>query len=111
MTMKNFSRYSKLTGVVIKSEKVPKALVNLISFAKIWSFTNEAEMQRALERSTTDEIQAFVQACEDNLPALNNYCLKKHHPIPIPDEIVMFQIMYTNFFEARSELWLRQQSK
>jgi hypothetical protein len=109
--MKKSSLYSKLSGVVIKSEKVPKALVNLIPFAEKWSFTNEAEMQRVLERSTTDEIKAFVQACEKSLSALDKYCFKKRHPIPIPDEIVLFQIMYNNFLEARSQLWLRQQSK
>ena len=62
---------------------------------------------RELEGSSLGEIDSFVSACQSKEDHLNRFCFDTEHGLPVPDEAVLMQILYRNFLEARSELWMR----
>lgn len=102
------SLYSKLPGVSIEAKSLPPKLRSLLPFALRWSYSSDNELERQLKRATAQDLQAFVTACESLQPALEDYVFKKRRQVPIPDEIVVFQIMYQNFLSARSQVAARE---
>ena len=97
----NVKLYIELPGVTIREEKVPEDLRNLIPQAKAWCFLNERTIYEHLERTSLLSVLSFVDDCQRNLPALENFCFDTQHPTPIPHEVAMFQIMYNAFQAAR----------
>lgn len=102
------SSYIDLPGVVIRPEKVPAELRPLLKFGKGWAMHTDSLTEKNLARRPTAEIAEFVQACEAHLSMFEEFSIDGPMQNPMPDEVVLLQILHRNYLEARSELDLRR---
>lgn len=102
------SLYLSLPEVRLNNAKIPPALRELIPYLSQWTLTSDGDLQHKLKTATSEDLQQFVQTCEKLQEKFENYIFKNTKKVPIPDERVAFEILYRNFLEARSQLWLLQ---
>jgi hypothetical protein len=93
--------YVELPGVSVNEENVPPSLRKLLPHARKWSFLNERFTYEHLEHTPMSEVVRFVNDCKNNLGELEKLCFDVEHPTPIPDEVVILQMMYNSFQAAR----------
>lgn len=105
--LKKPTKYTDRPGVAISEQRVPAKLRPLLSFAKEWCFEGDTAVYRHLENTGEALIREFVSQCDARQASLERFCFDTTHPTPMPDEAVVFQIMYHNFMTARSFLLLK----
>jgi hypothetical protein len=87
-------RYAELPGVTLRLEVIPPPLIPLLEDAKKWAIVGETGIERAISKASLEDMEALVARAKP----LEEKAWKFAHEsigsrqIPIPDEVVLFQI-------------------
>jgi len=100
-------RYCDLPNVNLDCSRIPVSLQPLYEVACRWGITCEEESYRWIEVCDKQTIQSFLTDFSRVLPYVESYIFDTVHPTPVPDEVVLFQMTYRVFMEAKYSLALR----
>ena len=95
------SRYAEAEGVRIDPARVPEELRSLIPLAKQWAIGDDVERDRYERSVSREERKAFVETVGPKMKTVEAFCAKHRDEIPVPDEVVLFDMMS----ETYEELW------
>jgi hypothetical protein len=95
------SRYAECEGVAIDPGRVPEDLRAVVEIARRWAIGDDVERQAFLASVTPEERRAFVDLVGPRLEAIEAYCSSLRQEVPIPDEVVLLDMMTEAFAEAR----------
>lgn len=96
------SRYADIEGVCIDDRKVPEHLRHLITFAKHWSIGDDVERADVMWLTPYEELKAFVLAVRPFRNEIWEWCSRHHAEIPVPDEVILFDMMSEAAAEAEA---------
>lgn len=95
-------RYSDYPDVVIDESNVPEPFRPLIPYAKLWSIGDDVVRGEIMENTPPEDLDAFVRAVSPHLDALWEWTQSFHgQEVPIPDEVVIFEMVGEPCEEAR----------
>ena len=95
------TRYADSEGVEIDEVKVPESLRPLIPFAKKWAISDDSERTTFQENIGFEEKKKFVDLVWPLMDEIEAYCSQLENEVPVPDEVVLFQMM----MEATTEVY------
>jgi len=96
------SRYAESDGVIVDANRVPEELRAVLEVARRWGIGDDLERQAFLESVSAEERQAFVDLVEPRLETIEAYCSSLRQEIPVPDEVVLLDMMTEAFSEAQA---------
>ena len=96
------SRYADIPEVSIDPEKLPKSLRELLPFAKEWAISDDLERDRFAQSKSPEEKRVFINAVWPRMPQIESYCSEYRDEVPVPDEVVLFDML----MEAAAEVHL-----
>ena len=96
------SRFSEIEGVVIDPQKVPERLRHLIPYALHWCIGDDVERSDLMWLTPYEELKAFVLAVNPWYEEINAWRSNHRNDVPIPDEIVVFDMMIEAFRDAEA---------
>ena len=102
-------KYAENPRVKIANEKVPLVLRRLVPLARKWGIVGETDALRQVDQATEEELREFVEAFHHSRKEIQAFCSgPESERIPVPDEVVMFQLAFHAFEEAEPVLRLKQ---
>lgn len=87
------SRYAYIEGVSLEPEKLPTNLRPLLEHAKKWAIGDDVERSQLIAETPLEEKKVFVDAVDSVAGEIHEWVLQHQDEIPVPDEVVMFQMM------------------
>ena len=94
------SRYADIEGVVIDPSKVPEHFRHLIPLAQHWSIGDDVERADMMWLTPYEELKAMVLAVSPLSDQIWHWCSSHHTDIPVPDEVVIFDMLSQAAAEA-----------
>ena len=94
------SRYADAPGVAIDAERIPAALRHLVPYARVWAIGDDEERGAFAETQSSGQKCAFMDAVRPHFAELEAWCAAQRTETPVPDEVVLFDMMA----EAAAEL-------
>lgn len=94
------SRYSDIDGVVIDPLKIPEQFRHLVSLAKYWSVGDDVERINLMCHTPFDELRSLTVAVRPLRDEIWQWCSSHHGDIPVPDEVVIFDMLSQASAEA-----------
>ncbi|MDQ7781672.1 MAG: hypothetical protein RDU20_02255 [Desulfomonilaceae bacterium] len=95
------SRYAEAPDVVIDPMKVPEDLRDLVPLAKKWAIGDDVERAHFRDSVPATERRELIDMVSPKWDRLEQYCAAGRNEVPVPDEVVLFDMMA----EAASEIW------
>lgn len=92
------SRYADDLQVDI--ERIPPEFRHLVDYARFWSVGDDSERADLMWLTPHDELKAFVNAAWPLMHRMRNWCDEYRSVVPVPDEVVLFQMMMEAAAEA-----------
>ena len=91
--------YGELPNVKIDESRIPAPLRKLVPLAKVWSISCDDALDRAVRATSRDEITRVVHAALPLRDAIYDFAFESvgASAIPVPDEVVLFQIFVRTF--------------
>ena len=109
------SRYAELKGVAINPANVPEALRPLIPYAKEWAIGDDVERSGYMASVSFELKEDFVTMVWPHMDAIESFCSKHRNETPVPDEVVLFDMMAKAAAEVRyaiaNRLWMTSRYK
>jgi hypothetical protein len=99
--LKLTSRYADADDVAFDLNKIPEDLRDLLPYAKEWAIGDDLERQAYAKSVSFEHKKAFVDAVMTKGDMLDSFHNAYKDANPIPDEVVVFDMM----FEAAAELY------
>ena len=97
--------YVNQPGFSAKTDGLPENLKHLLPLAEAWAFVGETATFQKIDHASIEELTDFVNRFRGSLPAIQSLCFgPAGNQIPVPDEVVVFQIALTTFQEAEPVL-------
>jgi hypothetical protein len=89
-------RYWDLPGVVIDEANVPSKLRVLLPFAQQWSMIGDDALEHALKKYDARMIAETLRTAVPLKDAVASYAFESPGAaaIPVPDEVVLYQMFY-----------------
>ena len=99
-------RYCDLPGVNIRISKIPADLRPVLKVAREWSIVGDNALERAIRKAGKRKICAVVELAWPLENEIFMFALKSKgaKAIPVPHEIVLFQIFSWNLRRLRVEI-------
>ena len=94
------SRYADIEGVVIDPAKIPERFRHLVDYAKFWSIGDDVERADMMWLTPYEDLKAMALAVRQLYAEIGEWCEKGRQQIPIPDEIVVFDMLHQAAAEA-----------
>jgi hypothetical protein len=94
-------RYAENKNVSLDINKIPEKLRELFPLAKEWAIGDDLEREAYMASVPLQQKKEFVDAVMPKMEELEAYHQKHQNDIPVPDEVVLFDMMA----EAASELY------
>ena len=94
------SRYADIQSVVIDPARVPERLQHLVELAKYWSIGDDVERADMMWLTPRQELKALVSAVRPYCDEIWHWCSSHHSDIPVPDEVVVFDMLSQAAAEA-----------
>jgi len=95
------SRYADSPGVVIDPLRVPEDLRDLLPLAKKWAIGDDVERSEFRKSVPVAERKELFDRVFPKWDQLEQYCAEKRNEVPVPDEVVLLDMMS----EAVAEIW------
>ena len=105
MAGKVTSRYADIEGVVIDPENVPADLRDLIPLAKKWAISDDVERDIFEQVVSFEEKKEFIDKVWPQMERLEEYCAKFRNKVPVPDEVVLLDMMTTSAAEVYHDVY------
>ncbi len=97
------SRYAESHGVKIDPQKIPDKLRVLIPLARRWAIGDDVERSNYLKVVSIEDKKLFIEKVKPLFNVIEEYCNKNRNQVPIPDEVVLFNMMSETYTEVSSE--------
>ena len=98
------SRYADAQGVAIDAESIPAALRHLVPHARIWAIGDDEQRGAFAETQSSEQKRAFVDAVRPHFAELEAWCAAGRTEMPVPDEVVLFDMMAEAYAELEPEV-------
>ena len=95
------SRYVDAEGVAIDPARVPEDLRPLLPLAERWAIGDDVERAAFIESASDHECEAFIDAVEPFMDAVEAFCGAGRSRTPVPDEVVLLDMLAESFAEAQ----------
>ena len=105
MAGKITSRYADIEGVIIDPDKVPDDLRELIPLARKWAISDDVERGIFEEIISSEEKKDFIDKVWPRMARLEEYCAKFRNNVPVPDEVVLFDMMTESAAEVYHDVY------
>ena len=99
------SRYVENPNVKFNLENLPEGIRLLIPYAKKWAIGDDEERVAFEESLTFDEKKDFIDTVSPMIDEIEEYCSKYREIIPIPDDVVLLDMMMEAFSEVGCEIY------
>jgi hypothetical protein len=93
------SRYADYDGVQIDLRKVPRDLHIIVPYAKKWAICDDVERIEYRNQVSSKDTDEFYRVVASKVEAIEAYCDLHREEIPVPDEVVLFDLMLEAFAE------------
>lgn len=93
------SRYADYAGVLIDLGKVPRELRDILPYAKMWAICDDVERKEYKRQIATKDVNEFYRAVASKIEIIEAYCDRHRDEAPVPDEVVLFDLMLEAFTE------------
>src|SRR3954464_14104128 len=99
-------RYHELPEVEINEGNVPEKLRPLVPFARQWSIIGEEALERAIDQCARENIERTLAAAMPLKDAISDFAFYSPAAaaIPVPDEVVLFQIFHWSLCRLETDL-------
>jgi len=101
------SRYAEADGVSIDPNRIPEHLRHLLVYAKTWAIGDDVERDHFMRSVPLAEKKAFVDAVDPLQDELAKWSAEHRHDVPVPDEVVLYDMMAEAAAEAVAEVYPR----
>ncbi len=95
------SRYADAPDVVIDPMKVPEDLRDLLPLAEKWAIGDDVERAHFRNSVPATERRELIDMVSPKWDRLEQYCAERRDEVPVPDEVVLFDMTA----EAAAEIW------
>ncbi len=99
------SRYAEADGVSIDPNRIPEHLRHLLDYARVWAIGDDVERDHFMRSVPLAEKQAFVDAVDPLQDELAKWSAAHRHDVPVPDEVVLYDMMAEAAAEAVAEVY------
>jgi hypothetical protein len=96
------SRYAEIEGVTLEPSVVPESIRHLIPLAKYWSIGDDVERADMMWLTPYADLKAMVLAVLPFADVIGKWCSSHHADIPVPDEVVVFDMLTEAAAEAEA---------
>ena len=93
------SRYADYEGVLIDLRKVPRDLHNIVPYAKKWAICDDVERTEYSRQVSSRDAEEFYRVVASKVELIEAYCDLHRREVPVPDEVVLFDLMMEAFAE------------
>jgi hypothetical protein len=93
------SRYADYEGVRIDLGKLPGELHDVIPYAKKWAICDDVERAAFIGQIPMKDAQEFYRTVTSKVELIEAYCDHHRKETPVPDEVVLFDLMMEAFSE------------
>ncbi len=98
------SRYADAQGVAIDAENIPAALRHLVPHARVWAIGDDEQRGAFAKTQSREQKRAFVDAVRPHFAELEAWCAARRTETPVPDEVVLFNMMAEAWAELEPEV-------
>jgi hypothetical protein len=81
--------------------KVPEDLRDLLPLAEKWAIGDDVERAHFRDSVPVAERKEFIDKVAPKWDRIEQYCAEKSNEVPVPDEVVLLDMMA----EAAAEIW------
>jgi len=99
------SRYAEADGVSIDPNRIPEHLRHLLDYARVWAIGDDVERDHFMRSVPPAEKKAFVDAVDPLQDELAKWSAAHRHDVPVPDEVVLYDMMAEAAAEAVAEVY------
>jgi hypothetical protein len=101
-------RYHELPDVEISETNVPEKLRPLIPFAMQWGIVGDEALERLVRKASPENIARTLAAAMPLKDAISDFAFYSAEAaaIPVPDEVVLFQIFHWSLCRLETERYL-----
>jgi len=100
------SRYADAQDVAIDAESIPAALRHLVPHARVWAIGDDVQRGAFAQTQSSEQKRAFVDAVRPHFAELQAWCATRRTETPVPDEVVLFDMMAEAYAELEPEVYL-----
>lgn len=108
--MKYKSRFLDVQKIHISSQRIPSEFHKAVSYAEEWCLTDDEEIDIHNRTADLANMEQFVAVCDSINEKMRKYCFEISRPSPLPDEVVLIEIIYNNYLCAKAALKVRKMS-
>ena len=98
------SRYADAQGVAIDAASIPTALRHLVPHARVWAIGDDEQRGAFAATQSSAQKRAFVDAVRPHFAELEAWCAARRTETPVPDEVVLFDMMAEAYAELEPEV-------
>jgi hypothetical protein len=102
------TRYCDLPNVKIDRARLPRRLQPIYRTACKWGIISDEESYKWIAACEVQELKKFLIELERVLPDVEAYIFDVPQPVPVPHEVVLFQMVYRVYMETKHALPLRK---
>jgi len=99
------SRYADNPDVTIDPDKIPEPIRSILPFAKDWAIGDDKERTEYEASLSVEDLKLFVDAVWPKMDAIEDYCSKHRGDVPVPDEVVLLDMMMEAVTEVYYEVY------
>jgi len=93
------SRYVDYEDVTIDLSEIPRELHCIVPYAEKWAICGDVERSEYKKRVSKEEVKEFHKAVSSRVESIESYCNQRRNETPVPDEVVLFDLMLEAFAE------------
>jgi hypothetical protein len=99
-------RYVDLPGVALNEDRIPTSLRSILKYAREWALVGDSALDRQLSGTPKQKIRASVDAARPLFEQIYAFAFESPDAkaIPIPDEVVIFQMYWTSLQAMEAEI-------
>jgi len=93
------SRYVDYEDVTIDLSEIPRELHCIVPYAEKWAICGDVERSEYKKRVSKEEVKECHKAVSSRVESIESYCNQRRNETPVPDEVVLFDLMLEAFAE------------
>ena len=99
-------RYADLPDVRISESSIPAALLPILGVAKEWAIVGDDALERAIRKAGKEKVSSAVEIAWPLRAEIARFAYESQgaKTIPVPDEVVMFQMLGWSLNRLQTEV-------